>query len=126
MQWRQLKKVFTPEFRNRLDNIIWFEHLSKDVISLVVEKFIAELQAQLDARGVSMEVSKEAKAWLAEKGYDKAMGARPMARVIQENLKKPMANELLFGDLVDGGTVRVKLKKDELVFEFTSETEAVH
>ncbi|MBD1568785.1 MULTISPECIES: ATP-dependent Clp protease ATP-binding subunit ClpA [Aliivibrio] len=121
-----IKKVFTPEFRNRLDNIIWFEHLSKDVISLVVEKFIAELQAQLDARGVSMEVSKEAKAWLAEKGYDKAMGARPMARVIQENLKKPMANELLFGDLVDGGTVRVKLKKDELVFEFTSETEAVH
>lgn len=71
-----------------MDNIIWFEHLSKDVISLVVEKFIAELQAQLDARGVSMEVSKEAKAWLAEKGYDKAMGARPMARVIQENLKK--------------------------------------
>ena len=121
-----IKKVFTPEFRNRLDNIIWFEHLSKEVISLVVEKFIVELQVQLDARGVSMEVSQEVKEWLADKGYDKSMGARPMARVIQENLKKPMANELLFGELVDGGTVRVKLTKGELVFEFSSETEAVH
>lgn len=122
-----IKKIFTPEFRNRLDNIIWFEHLSKDVISLVVEKFIVELQVQLDARGVSMEVSQEAKDWLSEKGYDKAMGARPMARVIQENLKKPMANELLFGELVDGGTVRVKLNKGgELAFEFTSEAEVVH
>lgn len=121
-----IKKVFTPEFRNRLDNIIWFEHLSKDVISLVVEKFIVELQVQLDARGVSMEVSQDAKEWLADKGYDKSMGARPMARVIQENLKKPMANELLFGELVDGGTVRVKLNKGELAFEFTSEAEAVH
>ncbi|PQJ89653.1 ATP-dependent Clp protease ATP-binding subunit ClpA [Aliivibrio sifiae] len=121
-----IKKIFTPEFRNRLDNIIWFEHLSKDVISLVVEKFIVELQVQLDARGVSMEVSQGAKDWLADKGYDKSMGARPMARVVQENLKKPMANELLFGELVNGGTVRVKLTKGELAFEFTSETEAVH
>ena len=92
----EIKRVFTPEFRNRLDGIIWFNHLEKDVISLVVDKFIVELQAQLDARGVSMEVSSKAREWLANKGYDKAMGARPMARVIQDNLKKPMANELLF------------------------------
>ncbi len=121
-----IKKIFTPEFRNRLDNVIWFENLDKEVISLVVDKFIVELQVQLDARGVSMEVSRDAKDWLAKKGYDKSMGARPMARVIQEKLKKPMANELLFGALTDGGTVRVKLENGELAFEFTSETETVH
>ncbi|MBP2846388.1 ATP-dependent Clp protease ATP-binding subunit ClpA [Dickeya oryzae] len=105
----EIKKVFTPEFRNRLDGIIWFNHLSAEVIQQVVDKFIVELQAQLDAKGVSLEVSEEARNWLAEKGYDKAMGARPMARVIQENLKKPLANELLFGSLVDGGSVKVEL-----------------
>lgn len=98
----EIKKIFTPEFRNRLDNIIWFRHLSPEVIHQVVDKFIVELQAQLDAKGVSLEVSDEARDWLAEKGYDKAMGARPMARTVQENLKKPLANELLFGSLVEG------------------------
>ena len=98
----EIKKIFTPEFRNRLDNIIWFDHLSTEVIHQVVDKFIVELQVQLDQKGVSLEVS-EARNWLAEKGYDRAMGARPMARVIQDNLKKPLANELLFGSLVDGG-----------------------
>lgn len=122
----EIKKVFTPEFRNRLDNIIWFNSLEKEVISQVVDKFIVELQAQLDARGVSMEVSEKAKSWLSERGYDKAMGARPMARVIQENLKKPLANELLFGELTNGGTVRVDLVEDELTFDFSSESEAVH
>ena len=92
----EIKKIFTPEFRNRLDNIIWFDHLSTDVIHQVVDKFIVELQVQLDQKGVSLEVSQEARNWLAEKGYDRAMGARPMARVIQDNLKKPLANELLF------------------------------
>uniref|UniRef100_UPI0028A1C00E ATP-dependent Clp protease ATP-binding subunit ClpA n=1 Tax=Mixta calida TaxID=665913 RepID=UPI0028A1C00E len=85
----EIKKIFTPEFRNRLDNIIWFDHLSAEVIHQVVDKFIVELQAQLDAKGVSLEVSDEAREWLAKKGYDKAMGARPMARTVQENLKKP-------------------------------------
>lgn len=119
-----IKKVFTPEFRNRLDNIIWFNSLDEHVIHQVVDKFIVELQAQLDARGVSLEVSDDARHWLALKGYDKAMGARPMGRAIQEQLKKPLANELLFGSLVDGGTVKVNLKDDELKFEYLSEKEA--
>ncbi|ACT07208.1 ATP-dependent Clp protease, ATP-binding subunit clpA [Dickeya chrysanthemi Ech1591] len=118
----EIKKVFTPEFRNRLDGIIWFNHLSAEVIQQVVDKFIVELQAQLDAKGVSLEVSEEARNWLAEKGYDKAMGARPMARVIQENLKKPLANELLFGSLVDGGSVKVELDApaQQLTYRFLS------
>ncbi|ECI2563701.1 AAA family ATPase, partial [Salmonella enterica] len=118
----EIKKVFTPEFRNRLDNIIWFDHLSGEVIHQVVDKFIVELQAQLDPKGVSLEVSQEARDWLAEKGYDRAMGARPMARVIQDNLKKPLANELLFGSLVDGGQVTVALDKEKsaLTYGFQS------
>lgn len=118
----EIKKIFTPEFRNRLDNIIWFDHLSTDVIHQVVDKFIVELQVQLDQKGVSLEVSQEARNWLAEKGYDRAMGARPMARVIQDNLKKPLANELLFGSLVDGGQVTVTLdkEKNELTYGFQS------
>ncbi|HIF9188071.1 TPA: ATP-dependent Clp protease ATP-binding subunit ClpA [Photobacterium damselae] len=122
----EIKRVFTPEFRNRLDGIIWFNHLEKEVISQVVDKFIVELQAQLDARGVSMEVTDRAREWMADKGYDKAMGARPMARVIQDSLKKPLANELLFGELVNGGSVRVDLINDQLDFQFSSEMEAAH
>ncbi|ROP25361.1 ATP-dependent Clp protease ATP-binding subunit ClpA [Vibrio crassostreae] len=121
----EIKKVFTPEFRNRLDNVIWFNSLDPSVISQVVDKFIVELQVQLDARGVSLEVSEEARHWLADKGYDKTMGARPMGRVIQEKLKKPLANELLFGSLVDGGTVKVSLKKDELDFIYVGAKEEV-
>ncbi|UPQ87106.1 ATP-dependent Clp protease ATP-binding subunit ClpA [Vibrio sinaloensis] len=120
----EIKKVFTPEFRNRLDNIIWFNSLDEHVIHQVVDKFIVELQAQLDVRGVSLEVSDDARHWLAVKGYDKAMGARPMGRVIQDQLKKPLANELLFGSLVDGGTVKVDLKDDELKFTYLNEKEA--
>lgn len=118
----EIKKVFTPEFRNRLDNIIWFNHLSTDVIQQVVDKFIVELQVQLDLKGVSLEVSQEARDWLTEKGYDRAMGARPMARVIQDNLRKPLANELLFGSLMDGGQVSVALDKeaDKLTYCFQS------
>ncbi|MGC9400907.1 ATP-dependent Clp protease ATP-binding subunit ClpA [Vibrio genomosp. F10] len=123
----EIKKVFTPEFRNRLDNIIWFNRLDEAVIHQVVDKFIVELQAQLDARGVSLEVSERARHWLAIKGYDKSMGARPMGRVIQEQLKKPLANELLFGSLVEGGTVKVDLKKDKIVFQyFGTKEEALH
>ncbi|EGR2472893.1 ATP-dependent Clp protease ATP-binding subunit ClpA [Vibrio cholerae] len=123
----EIKKVFTPEFRNRLDHIIWFNSLDERVIHQVVDKFIVELQAQLDARGVSLEVSEDARHWLAVKGYDREMGARPMGRVIQEQLKKPLANELLFGSLVDGGTVKVTLSDDRLAFEyFGTREEVVH
>ncbi|EPU1005042.1 ATP-dependent Clp protease ATP-binding subunit ClpA [Vibrio cholerae] len=123
----EIKKVFTPEFRNRLDHIIWFNSLDERVIHQVVDKFIVELQAQLDARGVSLEVSEDARHWLAVKGYDREMGARPMGRVIQEQLKKPLANELLFGSLVDGGTVKVTLSDDRLAFEyFGTREEVIH
>ncbi|MCE0496263.1 ATP-dependent Clp protease ATP-binding subunit ClpA [Vibrio salinus] len=124
-----IKKVFTPEFRNRLDNIIWFSSLDEEVIHQVVDKFIVELQVQLDARGVSLEVDQAARDWLAVKGYDKTMGARPMARAIQEQVKKPLANELLFGSLVDGGTVKVSLDKgnDKLSFVCVGrKEEAIH
>ncbi len=120
----EIKKVFTPEFRNRLDNVIWFNSLDEDVIHQVVDKFIVELQAQLDVRGVSLEVSDAARKWLSVKGYDPTMGARPMGRVIQDQLKKPLANELLFGSLVDGGTVKVDLKGEELKFKYLNEKEA--
>ncbi|MEM0909775.1 MAG: ATP-dependent Clp protease ATP-binding subunit ClpA [Pseudomonadota bacterium] len=116
----EINKTFTPEFRNRLDAIVWFNHLDQDVILQVVDKFIIELQAQLDAKGVSLEVSEKAREWLAEKGYDKSMGARPMSRVIQEQLKKELASELLFGKLAKGGEVIVDLKDDKLTFDYPS------
>ncbi|MBS3796630.1 ATP-dependent Clp protease ATP-binding subunit ClpA [Pseudoalteromonas sp. BDTF-M6] len=115
----EINKVFSPEFRNRLDNIIWFNHLDSNVILQVVDKFLVELQAQLDKKSVNLELSEAARRWLAEKGYDKAMGARPMARVIQEQLKKPLANEILFGSLVDGGDVQVDVDTDNDRLAFT-------
>ncbi|MCD8548284.1 MAG: ATP-dependent Clp protease ATP-binding subunit ClpA [Aeromonadaceae bacterium] len=121
----EINRTFSPEFRNRLDQIIWFNQLDMPVIHQVVDKFIVELQAQLDAKGVSLEVTEGARLWLAEKGYDPSMGARPMARVIQEKLKKPLANELLFGELVSGGTVKVELRGDELHLECTPHQAAV-
>lgn len=116
----EINKVFSPEFRNRLDNIIWFNHLEREVILLVVDKFIVELQAQLDKKSVNLEFTPKAREWLADKGYDKAMGARPMARVIQEELKKQLANEILFGELVDGGTVKVSVKDKKIRFDYES------
>lgn len=116
----EINKTFSPEFRNRLDNIIWFNHLEREVILLVVDKFIVELQAQLDKKSVNFELTSKAREWLAEKGYDRAMGARPMARVIQEELKKPLANEILFGKLADGGTVKVSVKDKKIRFDYES------
>ena len=110
----EINKVFSPEFRNRLDAIVWFNHLSPQVITQVVDKFICELQAQLDRKNVSLELDQAAYEWLADKGYDKAMGARPMARVIQEHLKKPLANEILFGELTHGGAVTVSVVDGQL------------
>ncbi|MCU7554387.1 ATP-dependent Clp protease ATP-binding subunit ClpA [Alteromonas sp. ASW11-19] len=114
----EINKVFSPEFRNRLDGIIWFNHLDSEIILQVVDKFIIELQAQLDVKGVSLEVTSAARAYLAEKGYDKAMGARPMARLIKHEIKKELANELLFGELNKGGSVKVHMKDDKLKFTY--------
>ncbi len=112
-----LKRVFTPEFRNRLDSVVNFKHLSADTIAYVVDKFIVELETLLDDKQVTIEVSEDARAWLAENGYDSEMGARPMARVIQEHIKKPLAEELLFGRLSKGGHVKITTNGLELSFE---------
>lgn len=116
-----VNKLFTPEFRNRLDAIIQFKPLDKSIILNVVDKFIIELEAQLEEKGVAIDFNDEAKAWLAEHGFDARMGARPMSRLISENVKKPLADEILFGKLSRGGKVRVILdEKGDLAFEFES------
>ncbi len=112
-----IKRAFTPEFRNRLDAIVEFQGLDRKTIGHVVDKFIIELESQLQDKNVTVEVSSDAREWLADHGFDPAMGARPMARVIKENIKKPLAEELLFGELASGGHVRIGLKKDQLSFE---------
>ncbi len=118
-----IRRMFTPEFRNRLDAIIQFEALPQDIVLTVVDKFLTELQAQLDHRKVQLDVSDEARHWLVEKGYDEKMGARPMARVIQEHIKKPLADMLLFGDLEDSpGVVHVTVDEDgKLILETEAE-----
>ena len=108
-----INRQFAPEFRNRLDAIVSFAHLNADVIGMVVEKFVLQLEAQLADRDVTIELSEPAKAWLIQHGYDEQMGARPMARVIQEHIKKALADEVLFGKLKGGGHVRVVVVKDE-------------
>jgi ATP-dependent Clp protease ATP-binding subunit ClpA len=112
-----IERTFSPEFRNRLDAVISFGPLPKEVILQVVEKFVLQLEAQLMDRGVSIELTKPAAEWLAEKGYDDRMGARPLGRVIQEHIKKPLAEELLFGKLTKGGLVKVAVKDGELDLE---------
>lgn len=112
-----IERTFTPEFRNRLDAVISFQPLPRDVILQVVEKFVLQLEAQLMDRNVSFELSPEATEWLADKGYDDKMGARPLGRVIQEHIKKPLAEELLFGKLAKGGVVRVGVKDGKIDLE---------
>ena len=110
-----IKKTFSPEFRNRLDAMISFNPLSIDVIKTVVDKFLVEVQAQLDDKKVQLEVSEKAIDWIADKGYDKTMGARPMQRLIQEKIKKPLAEEILFGKFSSkGGVVYVDEENDEI------------
>jgi ATP-dependent Clp protease ATP-binding subunit ClpA len=119
-----INRLFAPEFRNRLDAIITFAHLTPEIIAKVVEKFVLQLEAQLGDRDVTIELSEEATKWLINHGYDEQMGARPMARLIQENIKKALADEVLFGKLKTGGHVRVIAAKDEetgaekLAFEY--------
>ncbi|WP_132254587.1 ATP-dependent Clp protease ATP-binding subunit ClpA [Methylobacterium segetis] len=108
-----INRLFAPEFRNRLDAIISFGHLPKEVVAKVVDKFVLQLEAQLADRNVTIELSDEARDWLVEHGYDDAMGARPMARLIQSTIKTPLADEVLFGRLKDGGAVKVVVKKPE-------------
>ena len=112
-----IKRLFTPEFRNRLDATIPFAALTPEIVGRVVEKFVMQLEAQLADRNVTIELSSAAKEWLAERGYDRLYGARPLGRVIQEHIKKPLAEELLFGKLVKGGSVKVTLKDGKLEFE---------
>ena len=113
-----IKRLFTPEFRNRLDATITFAALTPEIVARVVEKFVMQLEAQLADRNVTIQLSSAAKEWLAERGYDPLYGARPLARVIQEYIKKPLAEELLFGRLAKGGAVKVALKDGGLDFEF--------
>jgi ATP-dependent Clp protease ATP-binding subunit ClpA len=120
-----IKRLFTPEFRNRLDAIVQFQALAPAVLAQVVDKFIFELEAQLQQQQVTIEVDESARIWLAEHGYDPKMGARPMARIIQQYIKKPLAEELLFGDLANGGHLIIHLEDDKLAFEINGK-EYVH
>ncbi|WP_347716664.1 ATP-dependent Clp protease ATP-binding subunit ClpA, partial [Sphingomonas sp.] len=114
-----IKKMFTPEFRNRLDAVVPFAYLPPAVVARVVDKFILQLELQLADRNVHIELDDEARAWLTTRGYDKLYGARPMARLVQEKIKQPLAEELLFGKLVHGGEVKVRVKDNQPVFEIT-------
>jgi ATP-dependent Clp protease ATP-binding subunit ClpA len=116
-----INRMFSPEFRNRLDAVVPFKQLSKDTIGRVVDKFVIQLEAQLADRNVTIDLTDAARTWLGDKGYDKNYGARPLARVIQEHVKKPLAEELLFGRLVKGGLVAIGVLEDKLVFDFDEE-----
>jgi len=113
-----IQRLFTPEFRNRLDANITFASLSPEVVSRVVDKFVIQLETQLGDRDVTIVLSDTARVWLAEKGYDKLYGARPLSRVIQEHIKKPLAEELLFGRLAKGGVVKIDVSEGKLTFDF--------
>jgi ATP-dependent Clp protease ATP-binding subunit ClpA len=108
-----IRRLFSPEFRNRLDAVIQFAPLDEATIERVVDKLLIEVEAQLEPKGVVLNIEEAARRWIAQKGYDPKMGARPMARVIQEHIKRPLAEELLFGKLVGGGQVRVSVAADE-------------
>jgi len=116
---KAIEKLFTPEFRNRLDSVVQFKSLTEETIIHVVDKFIFQLEAQLHEKNVTLSLEPEARTWLANKGYDPKMGARPMERTVQEHIKKPLANELLFGQLVNGGTVKVYVKDNKIDFIIT-------
>src|SRR5690606_23616468 len=112
-------KLFTPEFRNRLDAIVPFDYLPTGVVARVVDKFVIQLELQLADRDLHLTLDDDARQWLTARGYAKLYGARPMGRLIQEKIKQPLAEELLFGKLVHGGEVHVRLKDETLTFEIT-------
>ena len=113
-----LERVFSPEFRNRLDAIVSFDPLTPAVMETIVEKFILQLEAQLAERRVAISLEPDARAWLAEKGYDAAYGARPLARVVQKEVRNPLTDEILFGRLEHGGTVRIGMRDGALAFDY--------
>jgi ATP-dependent Clp protease ATP-binding subunit ClpA len=113
---KAVKKFFAPEFRNRLDAIIKFTSLSSDVVLQIVKKFVSELNGQMKDKGIEIVLDSKATKWLAAKGYDKKMGARPLARVIDNEVKSPLSRRILFGDLVDGGRVNITVEDDKLDF----------
>ena len=115
-----INKIFSPEFRNRIDAIIHFNQLNREIVLSIVDKFIIQVEAQLEDKGVSLSIDKEAKEYLADIGYDEVYGARELGRVIQEKVKKPMAEELIFGALSKGGHVDIKLDKGEISFNYSS------
>jgi ATP-dependent Clp protease ATP-binding subunit ClpA len=118
-----INRLFTPEFRNRLDAVIPFRNLDQEIIARVVDKFVMELEAQLADRNVTIELTDQSRQWLADNGYDMLYGARPLGRVIQDHIKKPLAEELLFGKLAKGGVVRVSIdpETDKPTFEFVEQ-----
>ncbi|MDX1519915.1 MAG: ATP-dependent Clp protease ATP-binding subunit ClpA, partial [Gammaproteobacteria bacterium] len=118
-----IKQMFSPEFRNRLNAIIQFKPLDGETVKNVVDKFLVELQAQLDDKKVYIDVDESARIWLAEQGYDKIMGARPMERLIKDKIKKPLAEELLFGKLAQGGHVIVSMENDDITIDITEKEE---
>ncbi|MGH8141818.1 MAG: ATP-dependent Clp protease ATP-binding subunit ClpA, partial [Steroidobacteraceae bacterium] len=120
-----IRRLFSPEFRNRLDAVIQFAPLDAATIERVVDKLLIEVEAQLEPKGVNLSLDESARRWIAHKGYDPKMGARPMARLIQEHIKRPLAEELLFGKLVGGGQVRVSVSADQsaLTLEFVPTTQ---
>ncbi len=121
-----LKRIFSPEFRNRLDAVIQFKPLGASVIRSVTDKFMDQLQGQLTEKGIVLEITEEAKDWLGKKGYDPKMGARPMARVIQDKIKRPLSDEILFGALSEGGTVRISLNNENLKFAYEPRVTELH
>jgi ATP-dependent Clp protease ATP-binding subunit ClpA len=114
-----VKRIFTPEFRNRLDAVVPFGYLTEELVADVVGKFIVQLEEQLADKRVKIIIDAKARGWLAAKGFDRQNGARPLARLIQEQIKKPLAEEILYGRLIKGGTVKISLKADELKFDYS-------
>jgi ATP-dependent Clp protease ATP-binding subunit ClpA len=112
------KNTFSPEFRNRLDAIVTFKSLTPDVMETIVDKFILQLEAQLSERKVAITLTPEARQWLGKKGYDPLMGARPLARVVQTDVRDPLTDEILFGKLEHGGTVTIGVADDKLTFSY--------
>jgi ATP-dependent Clp protease ATP-binding subunit ClpA len=119
-----IEKAFTPEFRNRLDAIVTFGNLTPDVMETIVDKFVLQLEAQLAERRVAITLMPDARAWLARKGYDPVYGARPLARVVQRELRDPLTDQVLFGALERGGTVTISVADDKLAFSYEARSDA--